>query len=123
MNALSYYVDLPWTIRREERYDDGTYIALRIAELPGFVVAAPSEAKAELMFWPALEAFLSSYLEEGEEPPLPAGAHRAAERHRQLAGSAPPEIVFSAEGEPEMVNPAATSYGSIAEAEQIPVSA
>jgi predicted RNase H-like HicB family nuclease len=74
---LSEYLRLPWTIVRTEHDDDGEYIAIHIAELPGFVVAGATEAEIEGMFWPALEAFIRSYLDAGETPPRPAGRYRA----------------------------------------------
>lgn len=69
--TLSDYLRMPWTVIRSEHHDDGAYIALHIKELPGFVVAARSEAELERLFWDGLEAFISSYLEDGEAPPLP----------------------------------------------------
>lgn len=74
MKPLAYYLSLPWTVVREEHSDDGLYIALTIAELPGFVVAERDEAELEREFWPALTAFVGAYLREGREPPVPAGA-------------------------------------------------
>lgn len=73
MNTLDYYLSLPWTIRRTAENDDGAYISLRIAELPGFIVAGRTAGEIEEQFWPALEIFLKSYLEEGEVPPQPEG--------------------------------------------------
>lgn len=72
MKDLENYLSLPWTIIRGEEEDDGRYLVLRIAELPGFVVAARTEAELFASYRPALEAFLASYLDEGEEPPVPA---------------------------------------------------
>ncbi|HET7461861.1 MAG TPA: hypothetical protein VFJ82_11465 [Longimicrobium sp.] len=68
---LSDYLRLPWTVVRSDHDDDGEYIALHVAELPGFVVAARTADEVEVLFWDALGAFLSSYLESGEEPPVP----------------------------------------------------
>ncbi|MBI4544166.1 MAG: type II toxin-antitoxin system HicB family antitoxin [Gemmatimonadetes bacterium] len=72
MNDVRRYLSLPWTIERSERTDDGHYFVLTVAELPGFVVAGRSEEEVEQEFWPALESFIESYLEDGQEPPLPA---------------------------------------------------
>ena len=69
--TLSDYLRLPWTITRTEGTDDGHYIVLEVRELPGFLVAARTESDAERQFWPALEAFLASYTDAGEEPPVP----------------------------------------------------
>lgn len=69
--TIAEYLRLPWTVVRSEHDDDGHYVALHVPELPGFVVAARSEVELEGMFWPALEAFLQSYLSAGEEPPAP----------------------------------------------------
>jgi predicted RNase H-like HicB family nuclease len=66
---LSDYLRLPWTVERSDHDDDGGYIALHISELPGFVVAARTPEDADALFGDALSAFLSSYLENGEEPP------------------------------------------------------
>jgi predicted RNase H-like HicB family nuclease len=69
--TLSDYLRMPWTIVRSEYQDDGEYIALHVRELPGFVVAATTENELEQLFWPALSSFISSYLEDGESPPMP----------------------------------------------------
>lgn len=74
-----YYLSLPWTVERTDEHDsEGAYPVLAVAELPGFLVAARTEDELDEMFWPALEAFLQSYLQDGVEPPLPARARRAA---------------------------------------------
>lgn len=77
MRDVHFFLALPWTIQREEHDDDGRYIVLKVAELPGFVVASDNEAELEEMFWPALRAFLNSYLQRGETPPLPRAARLA----------------------------------------------
>ena len=69
--TLNEYLMLPWTVLREEHNDDGSYVALRIKELPGFVVAAETEEELDEMFWGALSAFLNSYIEDGISPPMP----------------------------------------------------
>lgn len=73
MRDLRDYLVLPWHVRREQHSDDGWYASLRIDELPGFVVAARTDDELDGMFWPALRSYLLSYLDDGEEPPLPAG--------------------------------------------------
>lgn len=76
MRDLEYYLSLPWTLRRSvEEYEDGSReLVLEIEELPGFALVADTEAELFLGYRPALELFLRSYLDEGEEPPVPAGA-------------------------------------------------
>ena len=95
---LQYYLALEWTIRRAERHDDGDYFALTVKELPGFVVAGTTH-EVEAEFWPALALFLSSYIEAGEEPPVPAMARkredqlrRALEEARRQSPAAPPLV-------------------------------
>ncbi len=76
MKRLKAMVDLltkmPWTWRGPIEVDDEevAYYELRIAELPDFFVAgsSPSEVNAERE--EALRAFLASYVERGEAPPL-----------------------------------------------------
>ena len=104
MRDLEFFLSLPWTIKREEHDDDGRYIALTIEELPGFVLASESEEELEAMFWPALRAFLQSYIQHGEQPPVPALA-----RKRMAASSTPPtdpvrEIEWR-KGKPHVVIP------------------
>lgn len=66
---------LPWTFKgpvfMQPRLDE-TFFELRITELPDFFLAGVS-VEAVLNELPAaLEAFLQSYLDAGEDPPLPA---------------------------------------------------
>ena len=68
---LSDYLKLPWTVERSDHNDDGEYLSLEIRELPGFVVAARTADEADAVFWEALEAFLRSYTDVGEVPPVP----------------------------------------------------
>lgn len=82
MKDIRYYLALPWHIQRSEHHDDGDYVALTVEELPGFLVASEDRDELEEMFWPALEGFLRSYIDDGEEPPLPAGAR---ERDARIA--------------------------------------
>lgn len=70
MRDVQTYLAVPWTIHRAEYDDDGPYTALTIEELPGFVVAGRSNEELEKEFWLALEGFLRSYLQHGEEPAL-----------------------------------------------------
>jgi hypothetical protein len=89
MHDLDYYLALPWTVNASNRSEDGGYLVLEVAELPGFVVAGPNpadvsnedrvEAERELQeaFWGALADFLMSYLDDGETPPVPKGSEAA----------------------------------------------
>ena len=71
--GVEFYLNAPWTVKTEKRTDDGHYVAVTIEELPGFVVAAKSQGEIEQVFWPTLTDFLQSYLDDGEEVPLPEG--------------------------------------------------
>ena len=71
MRDLGLLLSMPWTIERSERHDDGDYFVLWIRELPGFVAASNDPAELEQIFWDALQDHLTSYLEDGEMPPLP----------------------------------------------------
>lgn len=72
MKVVDLFLTLPWTIEREDdAYEGVPSVELRVAELPGFVVCGETAEEAEEGFWPALGAFLSSYLDEGEVPPIP----------------------------------------------------
>jgi hypothetical protein len=73
MKDIRYYLSLPWTIERSEHHDDGDYVALRVKELPGFLIASADEGELNAIFWVELEAFLRTYMDDGEEPPVPAG--------------------------------------------------
>jgi len=68
---LAYYLAQPWTVRVDERFDDDHYFAATIDELPGFVATGNTTAELDASFWEALAAFLESYIEDGEDPPLP----------------------------------------------------
>jgi hypothetical protein len=71
MKDLRYYLSLPWSIQRTELHDDGDYVTLRIGELPGFMIASANEQELNAIFWIELEAFLRTFLDSGEEPPVP----------------------------------------------------
>ena len=64
---------LPWTwigpIRVEE--DGRVQYEIRIDELPEFIVAARRKKQAIDEAVPALRAYLESFVEHGETPPLP----------------------------------------------------
>jgi len=61
-------VSLPWTIRGPRQEDDCWII--RIDELPDFLVAGWTRDAVLSEYTPALEAFLASYIEHGEFPPV-----------------------------------------------------
>lgn len=82
MSDLELYLSLPWTIRRSVRNDDGRYFVLTVDELEGFVVTGRTYDELNENFWPALSAFIQSYLEDGEEPPMPEKARDLLERAR-----------------------------------------
>jgi predicted RNase H-like HicB family nuclease len=75
MNAGDYLM-LPWTVNGPAQVTDehgNTHYEMRVMELPDFLVAASSEAEALHDFRSALTAFLESYSNEGEVPPVPDG--------------------------------------------------
>jgi hypothetical protein len=82
MKDIRYYLSLPWHVQRTAHSDDGEYTSLTIEELPDFVVAARTDKELEEMFWLALEAFLLTYLQDNEEPPIPP---RVREREERLS--------------------------------------
>src|ERR1043166_2379311 len=62
---------LPWTIRgpRQQTDEHGQdWWEIRVVELPEFFVAAESKDEEISEYSDALEAFLESYVERGEEP-------------------------------------------------------
>jgi predicted RNase H-like HicB family nuclease len=71
--SLEDMLGLAWTWRGPTRIADenGEHYEMRIAELPDFFLAgeSPEEVLRELRA--ALAAFLRSYTERGEDPPLP----------------------------------------------------
>jgi predicted RNase H-like HicB family nuclease len=65
---------LPWTWQGPALVQDegeAPYYELRVAELPDFFVIGQTAEEARAESSPALRAFLSSYVEVGEEPTLP----------------------------------------------------
>ncbi len=73
--TLNEIVGLPWSWEgpREVTEDGDTHFELTVRELPDFFVAADSRDAVLSEARPALAAFLQSYLENGEIPPLPVG--------------------------------------------------
>ncbi len=72
--TLAQIVRLPWdwqgpTLVEEE---GSVHWEIRIGELPDFLLAGTSREEVLSELRPALRAYLSSYLERGQEPPLPA---------------------------------------------------
>lgn len=74
MLSLSKLMQMPWTIRGPEKIDeDGeSHWQITIAELPEFFVAGSSRDDVLGEYGAALKAFLRSYVDRGEMPPLPA---------------------------------------------------
>ena len=98
----------PWTLVGPTRVDapEGTHFAIRIEELPDFFVAelSPREALAE--FPDALRAFILSYLERDELPPLPEPKWQIAEvAWRPIPGPRESLGLGSVEGSPVLVRP------------------
>lgn len=75
MRDIEFYLSLPWTVRRIVREDDGRYYVVAIEELPGFSAVGDTEAEVWSEFPVALRSFLLSYLDYGEEPPMPVKTH------------------------------------------------
>lgn len=71
--TLEQLMTLPWTwhgpaLVQEE--GEEPYYELRVAELPDFFVAGRSADEVRTEASPALRAFLKSYVDVGETPPL-----------------------------------------------------
>ena len=60
-----------WQGPKEVREDDRTHFELRVAELPDFLVAGETREEVLQEAAPALRAFLLSFVEREETPPLP----------------------------------------------------
>ena len=60
-----------WTGPTEVQDPDGTFFELRVAELPDFFVACRTREEVEAEAAEALRAFLQSYLDRDELPPIP----------------------------------------------------
>jgi len=71
--TLDEMVGLPWTWDGPRRVLEGdqAHYELAIKELPDFFVAGTTREDALAEAAPALRAFLQSYLEHDETPPLP----------------------------------------------------
>lgn len=108
MTDIDFFLSLPWTIRREEHDDDGRYVALTVAELPGFVVASEDESELDELFWPALRAFLGSYLKRGETPPVPRAVRVAVVARRQAVRRVW-DVTVGQTGEPKVQRPKSVS--------------
>lgn len=96
---MTFYLTRRWSVvRSEERDSLGAYPVLTISELPGFVVAARTDTELDKLFWPALEAFIQSYLDDGEVPPTPKGP---ANNHPDVLEDAP-QVKTARVGEPDV---------------------
>lgn len=73
MNTLQELMMMPWTWVGPTKVTEGkrSHWELRIRELPDFLVAGRSEREVRVEAAAALEAFLASYVDAGETPPLP----------------------------------------------------
>ncbi len=71
---LNSLLAMGWTYVGPTRIQDGRDVwwEIRVKELPDFFVAGEDREGALRELRPALEAFLSSYLEAGDEVPIPA---------------------------------------------------
>ena len=68
-------LDLPWSWKgpKEVVEGDSKHYEMRIEELSDFFLAGASHDEVLRELRAALEAYLGSYLERGEQPPLPSG--------------------------------------------------
>jgi predicted RNase H-like HicB family nuclease len=64
-----------WEGPRQVTEDGVTHFELTVRELPDFFVAGHTRDEVLTEARPALAAFLQSYVENGESPPLPADDH------------------------------------------------
>ena len=71
--TLNELITMSWTWRGpiEVRDGDTVHYEMRIEELPDFFVAGQSAEEVLDEAKPALETFLTSYLERNETPPMP----------------------------------------------------
>src|SRR5262245_25595879 len=74
MMTLEQLLKQPWTWEGPRRGTESgeTFFEYRIRELPDFFVAGETPEEADRERIPALRAFLESYVDNGEMPPLPA---------------------------------------------------
>jgi predicted RNase H-like HicB family nuclease len=81
-------VGLGWSFRGPTSIeeDGNSWFEIRITELPGFFVAAATKEDARAAVGAALEAYLASFVDAGEDLPLAAAA---------LAGRAAPVRVLA----------------------------
>jgi len=72
--TLAQMVRLPWEWQGPKLVDEdgAVHWEIRIGELPDFLLAGSSREEVLSELRPALRAYLGSYLERGEQPPLPA---------------------------------------------------
>ena len=70
--CLEVLLRAPWTVESAPAEQPG-HIVVRIRELPPFLVVGEPNDELDAECWLALESLLESYLEDGQDPPLPAG--------------------------------------------------
>jgi len=71
--TLEQVVSLPWKWLGPTRVEGegDVHWELRIAELPDFLLAGENHEEVLQQLRPALRAYLRSYLDRGQQPPLP----------------------------------------------------
>ena len=86
---MSELLRMPWSFVGPRRIveDDSQWWEIRIRELPGFLVAGESRDEVMNDLREGLQSFLASYLDHGDEPPIP---ERAAEWRVSLVKRGPP---------------------------------
>lgn len=75
--SLQELLVLPWTWQGPKRVadEDGVRWELTIAELRDYFLVGDSPEAVLTEAWPALVAYLYSYTDRGEQPPVPQRAH------------------------------------------------
>lgn len=102
--TLEELLQMPWGVRGPQRCADnsGEWYEIRVEELPEFFVADTTREKVLDEYVPALTAFLASYTEHGETPPVsPAvlwGWLAAARRPGMRTGSTSVDVLTRGEG-------------------------
>ncbi len=69
---VQFLLRAPWTVVADPAAEQGKTV-LRVQELPEFLVVGSTGDDLVNEFWLALGSLLESYLEDGQDPPLPAG--------------------------------------------------
>lgn len=71
--SIDYYLNLPWTYTIEQARDENNkkIYVIKVNELPGAVVDAPSVAKAMKLIEEVMIISFEMYMESGDEIPEP----------------------------------------------------